>query len=113
MHWEGELCIQDGGALHPEGVGQNTPPPTQDTKDTTEYGQQGGGTHPMGSAARVRGVCIGQRGLCTQAGGALHPEGVGQNTPSPPTQDTKDTTEYGQQGGGTHPTGMHSCCLIR
>ena len=28
------------------------------------------------------------------------------NTPTP-----SDTTGYGQQEGGTHPTGMHSCCF--
>ena len=26
-----------------------------------------------------------------------------------PTRDTWDTMGYGQQAGGTHPTGMHSC----
>ena len=34
-----------------------------------------------------------------------------QNTPDadPPPQDTWYTTGYGQQAGGTHPTGMLSC----
>ena len=27
----------------------------------------------------------------------------------PPSRHTWDTTGYGQQAGGTHPTGMHSC----
>ena len=26
---------------------------------------------------------------------------------------TSDTTGYGQQAGGTHATGMHSCCNFR
>ena len=34
-------------------------------------------------------------------GGGLHP-GTGRPPP-------RDTTGYGQQAGGTHPTGMHSC----
>ena len=38
------------------------------------------------------------RGLCIQ--------GVGQTSPP---QHTWDTTGYGQQAGGTHPTGMLSC----
>ena len=33
------------------------------------------------------------------------PKGPEADTPPPPT----DTTGYGQQAGGTHPTGMHSC----
>ena len=43
-----------------------------------------GGLHPGGSAF----------------GGGLHPKGE---------DPTKDTTGYGKQAGGTHPTGMHSC----
>ena len=34
--------------------------------------------------------------------------GVGQ-TPPPPPPPQSDTKGYGQKGGGTHPTGMHSC----
>ena len=30
---------------------------------------------------------------------------------SPPPPDTWDTTGYGQQAGGMHPTGMRSCIL--
>ena len=53
------------------------------------------------------GVCI--MGVCLQGGlhpggsafgGGLHPKGE---------DPTKDTTGYGKQAGGTHPTGMHSC----
>ena len=47
-----------------------------------------GGLHPGGSAFM---------GVCVQGGG---------QTPLP--RDTWDTTGYGQQAGGTHPTGMHS-----
>ena len=42
-------------------------------------------------------------GLCP---GGLHPGWIRQ-TPPPP--DTCDTTGYGQQVGGMHPTAMHSC----
>ena len=52
----------------------------------------GGGMPPGGSASR---------------GSASR--GVGQTLP---TRDTWDTTGYGQQVGGTHPTGMHSCSKI-
>ena len=49
---------------------------------------EGGDLHQRGrSASRAGGVCI----------------GGGLGRPSP------DTTGYGQQTGGTHPTGMHSC----
>ena len=60
----------------------------------------------------TRGVCL-QRGsafggICLQGGvclgGSLY-RGVGQ---TPPTQDTWGTTGYGQQAGGTHPTGILS-----
>ena len=40
---------------------------------------------------------------CIQGG--LHP-GRGLGRPPPPPS---DTIGYGQQAGGTHPTGMHSC----
>ena len=40
-------------------------------------------------------------GVCIQ--GSLHPGGWAD-----PLRDTWDTTRYGQQAGGTHPTGMHS-----
>ena len=36
--------------------------------------------------------------------GGLHSEG-GRTIPPP-----SDTMGYGQRAGGTHPTGMHSCC---
>ena len=39
--------------------------------------------------------------------GGLHPGWVGQ--PPPHSRDTWDTTGYGQQAGGTHPTRMYSC----
>ena len=48
-------------------------------------------------------ACTGQRGV---RGGNQ------RQTPPGPEADTlppADTTEYGQQAGGTHPTGMHSC----
>ena len=84
-----------------------------------------GGLHPEGSACRQglpRGeglhlgvsmqgvsmqggwVCIQGGRVCMQgslhAGGGLHPGGW---------TDSPSTTGYGQQAGGTHFTGMHSC----
>ena len=69
-----------------------------------------------------RGVCIQEGGLNwgglgrpppvglprsggLQPGGDLHPGLVGQTPAS-------DTMGYGQWAGGTHLTGMHSCCDI-
>ena len=43
-------------------------------------------------------------GVCLQEGG-LHPGG---DWADHPPRDTWDTTGYGKQAGGTHPTGMHS-----
>ena len=69
-----------------------------------------------------RGICIGREGgvylwsegmgVCISEG-SRHTQvclqGVGQ---TPPGSYTWDTTVYGEQGGGTHPTGMHSgSCL--
>ena len=51
-----------------------------------------------------RGVPLGRGGVCLQGG--LHPGGLGR----PPRQ--SDTTGCGQQAGGTHPTGMHSCVYL-
>ena len=51
----------------------------------------------------IRGVSI-QNRVCLQGRG-LHLREVGQ-TPPP------STTGYGQQAGGTHPTGMHYCVHI-
>ena len=42
-----------------------------------------------------------QRGRSASGAGGAASGGVGQTPP--------DTTGYGQQSGGTHPTGMHSC----
>ena len=62
------------------------------------YGLPPGGGLPPGcqppGGSVSRGVCIQEVGVCIQRG--LLPEVVGQ-------------TRYGQQAGGTHPTGMHSC----
>ena len=44
------------------------------------------------------------RGVYIQWGGCLHPGGWAD--PPPPS-----TTGYGQQAGGTRPTGMHTCQL--
>ena len=51
----------------------------------------------------------GDGGLHAGGEGGLHPGGGlhqgGADPPSPPW----DSMGYGQQAGGTHPTGMHSC----
>ena len=54
-----------------------------------------GGLHPGG-------LHRGQGGLADPPVW-LQEEGLGR-----PTRDTYDTMGYGQQAGGTHPTGMHS-----
>ena len=69
-----------------------------------------------GSASK--GVCIKGGGVCLQgvyiqsrgstSRGVLHPGG--RWTDPPP--DIWDTTGFGQQADGTHPTGMHSCCNL-
>ena len=51
-----------------------------------------------GCLPRVGGGPCAQRGVCL---GGLHAGGLGE---TPPT-----STAYGQQAGGIHPTGMHSC----
>ena len=58
------------------------------------------------------------RGVCLQGGqhpgGSLHPVGVcigGVGGGADP-RDTSDTTGYGLQADGTHPTGMHSRLLF-
>ena len=49
-------------------------------------------------------VCIQGWGAASRGGGSAS-GGVGQTTIPP-----SDTTRYGQRMGGTHPTGMYSCC---
>ena len=68
--------------------------------------------------SRSRGVCLGEGRLGRPPtslptggwGGWVDPQsaykGVGQ-TP----RDTWDTMGYDQRVGGTHSTGMHSCCI--
>ena len=49
-----------------------------------------------------------------------HPLGRHPPRQTPPQADTlapgqtppSNTTGYGQQVGGTHPTGMHTCCIL-
>ena len=62
-----------------------------------------GGLHPGGLLQRV---CL---EVCIREGVYLRwsaSKGISQ-TPPPP-----DTTGYGQRAGGTHPTGIHSCCIF-
>ena len=76
------------------------------------------------------GFCLGGEGAASRAGGGLppggciqsgrgsslrevHPEREGVSSrrgwAGPPQS---GTTGYSQQGGGTYPTGMHSCCKL-
>ena len=66
-----------------------------------------GGSHDQG-ILHPQGICI-QGKVCLQGG--LPPGGIGQTPPLQDTWDTCDTTGYGQQAGGTHSSGMHSCKL--
>ena len=97
------------------------------------YGQHAGSTHPTGMqscflfkcsvltflppANEVWGkvmflhLCV-TTGICLQGGpasgwGVSCMGGLGR-----PPQNTWDTTGYGQQAGGTHPTGMNSCPVV-
>ena len=83
---------------------------------------EGSASGGMGSALR-RGMGSALRrgmGSALRRGRAIHPQ---ESTPAgvsrggwvciqvglaDPSQDTWDTTGYGQQAGSTHPTGMHS-----
>ena len=49
--------------------------------------------------------------LFTGEGGLpnLPPDVDPPDAETPPPKDTWDTTGYGQQAGGAHPTGMHTC----
>ena len=55
--------------------------------------------------------------FCLRGGGVVLPShnAMGRQTPLQVRQNLpppgKDTMEYGQQAGGTHPTGMHPCFL--
>ena len=50
-----------------------------------------------------RGVCT---GVCGQMAGVNRGHGQGCEHP------LQHTTREGRRGGGTHPTGMHTCCYI-
>ena len=66
-----------------------------------------GGLH-WGGWSASRGVClsgVGQTPLRSAYGGSLYPWDWADSPPS----DTWDTTRYGQQADGTHPTVMLSC----
>ena len=116
------------GGREPSRGGVNTPNFPENCMKSKEFGRPGGacvphapprsanagGLHPGESACREGlhlwdsasgGVCIHvSRGACIGGSASrrsLHPKG-GQ-TPS------SDTTGNGEQAGGTHPTGMHSC----
>ena len=66
-------------------------------------GLNSGGSASDGSVSRGS-TSSGDRGCIQWGGGSLS---RGRGWADPPF----DTMEYGQQTGGTHPTGMHSCYL--
>ena len=103
------VCLQEG--LHSGGqIDRQTPP----RPSTTGYGQQAGGTHPMGMHScyyrpqRSWGkvmflhVCVilFTGGVCLRAC---------WNTNNHPPPGAVHAGRYGQQAGGTDPTGMRSC----
>ena len=49
-------------------------------------------------------------GVCLSIGGFLADALLGQTLPQADTP--RCMLEYGQQVGGTHPTGMHSCVIV-
>ena len=63
-----------------------------------------GGLHPGR-------VCIQDGGLPIGWGSASRGSASGGCGLGTPPKDTWDTTGYGQQVDGTHPTGMHSCYM--
>ena len=75
-----------------------------------------GGSASRGGRSSSRGYAFGglHQGICIR--GNTHLEVVCPTLPSPTPTDTQDTTEYGQQVVGTHPTGMFSfvtfCSLL-
>ena len=54
------------------------------------------------------GICIWRNGICI-LGGWAYPPGSACKVVFEDPLHTWDTTGYGQQAGGTHPTGMHTC----
>ena len=57
-----------------------------------------------GSASRERGLHLGGGGLHPGGGGLLPREGICIQ---------RGDMGYGQRTGGTHPTRMHSCFILR
>ena len=86
------FCTQ--GDLHPGGLYQEGVCIQQgDLHQGGSAWGEGWGLHPGGLHLRVEGSAS---------------KGVGR-TPSPHPRDRWDTTGYGQQAGGMHPTGIYSC----
>ena len=67
---------------------------------------------------------LGQGNVFTSVCDSVHREGVSAplyagihtplaNTPKADTPPSSDTMGYGQQAGGTHPTGMHTCYRLQ
>ena len=67
---------------------------------------EGGWLHSMHHRSHDQGGGSASRGVGLHGG--LRPGGWANPLP----RDTWDTTGYGQQAGGTHPTGINSCCRI-
>ena len=67
---------------------------------------------PISFILTVRKRSLGQGDVltpvCHSVHGGLHPGGVGQTPPCPPS----NSTGYGQRASGMHPFGMHSCHAV-
>ena len=61
----------------------------------------------LGQGNIFRSVC---QEFCPRGGGCLPASPPRADPPPPPRADTHPPA-YGQRAAGTHPTGMHSCCL--
>ena len=53
-------------------------------------------------------VCLSTGGCLPHCMLGIHPPGA--DTPAADTPPAVYAGRYGQQAGGTHPTGMHTCC---
>ena len=94
------LCVilftEDGGGGVGKGVGFPACITGHMTRGPTGGSASRGGLHAGKIMQTPHPVCL---------QGGLHLRGLGR---PPPPQNTWDTTRYGQQAGGTHPTGIYT-----
>ena len=92
------VCPQGGVPVHPLGSGTPTGPGTPPRTRYTPWDQEHSPSYGPGTLPNDQ----------------VHPSGSGtpptRNTP--PGLGTVHAGRYGQQAGGTHPTGMHSCFVL-